>query len=318
MTILVTGMGVVGRLTAEMLLMRGERVIGLDRSPHPPKGLAAEDFTYCRSDVTDGDALSRIVDAHGVSRIVHTAALLSTEIRRDPVEGLRVNILGTACILETARACALDRVVLASSSTIGYAAFASHGPAPIEEDLACRVISERPASVYAVTKLAGEHLGLLYGDLYGLDVVSLRYGAILSPVEGAPTSVPGRLLSLLLDDQRRRVVLDDPLLLWAGGEEFVDPRDCARANLHALDAAAPLQRVYNVATGRCSTLDDFVASVRRVRPNLDVEIPVRPTTGFAGFPLIRPAPSSTEAARRELAFETAYSLEDTIAYCSRD
>ena len=175
--------------------------------------------------------------------------------------------------------------------------------------------------IAAASKIAAEHLGLLYTDLYQLNVIILRYAAVLSAGSEPPTSVPGRLLARLLNGGRegregREVILDDPFLLWAGREEFVDARDCARANLHALDAMTPSQRVYNVATGRSHSLDEFVEAVRFIYPKLRV-LPVHEvTTGFAGFPYTRPAPSDVGAAARELGFRTMYSLEDTIRYCT--
>jgi UDP-glucose 4-epimerase len=319
MTTLVTGAGIIGRLTARLLCERGESVAIADVRPQAERDVAgARGLAYERCDITDRDHLSRIVAAHRVRRIVHTAALLSTAIRKDPVRGVMVNTVGTAAVLDAARMNGVSRVVLASSTTVGYTTFGNRGGGPIEEDFAYRVVSERPASIYAASKIAAEHLGLLYTDLYQLDVIILRYAAVLAAGSEPPTSVPGRLLARLLNGGRedREVILDDPFLLWAGREEFVDARDCARANLHALDATTPSQRVYNVATGRSHSLDEFVEAVRVIYPKLRV-LPVHEvTTGFAGFPYTRPAPSDIGAAARELGFHTMYSLEDSIRYCT--
>jgi UDP-glucose 4-epimerase len=313
MTVLVTGAGVIGSLTAELLAARGERVVTLDvREPaHSPAGSA---FEIC--DVADADALADTIRRHNVEKIVHTAAILSTGIRQDPLAGIRVNVMGTANLLDLARRMGLKRVVCASSTTVAYTSFGAHGPAPIAEDEPLHLVSQRPASIYAAAKLAGEHLALLYRDLYGVDVVSLRYGAVLGGPLDRPTSVPGRLLAVLVAGARsgKTVVLDDPLLLWGGREEFVDARDCARANLCALDAAAPKQGVYNVASGDWHTLPEFIDAVRRCYPALHVEYPAAINTGFAGFPSQRPAPSAIACAQREIGFSAAYGLDAAIAH----
>lgn len=313
MTVLVTGAGVIGGLTAELLAARGDRVAMVDvRAPQRvPDGV---EFEIC--DVADAAALADAIDRHKVEKIVHTAAILSTGIRQDPLAGIRVNVMGTANLLDLARRMGLKRVVCASSTTVAYTSFGAHGPEPIAEDEALHLISQRPASIYAAAKLAGEHLALLYRDLYGVDVVSLRYGAVLGGPLDRPTSVPGRLLSVLVAGARagKTIVLDDPLLLWGGREEFVDARDCARANLCALDAAAPKQGVYNVAPGEWHTLPDFIAAVRRRYPPLKVEYPADIQTGFAGFPHRRPAPSATDWAKREIGFTAAYDLDAAIEY----
>jgi UDP-glucose 4-epimerase len=311
-SVLVTGAGLIGRLTAGRLAARGERVVLADvRHPAAMPGVAC-----VVGDVTDAVALEGIVRGFNVSRVIHTAALLSTGIRADPVAGVRVNVMGTVNVLDVARRCGLGRVVCASSSTVGYTTFGRHSDAPIEEDLPLRLISERPASLYAATKIAGEHLGLLYHDLYGVDVVMLRYAAVLGAAEGAPSSVPGRLLAHLAAGARekRPVVLDDPFMVWGGREEFVDARDCAAANVAALDAQTAVQRVYNVATGGWVSLGEFVEAAQSVLPGLEVMVPPDSGKGFAGFPHVRPAPSDVAAAARELGFRCGFGLAETIAY----
>jgi len=312
-TILVTGAGVIGSLTAGLLINRGERVVIIDicRPKRLPEGVV---FTAC--DVSDGAALADVIRQYDVTRVVHTAAMLSTGIRQDPLAGFRVNVMGSANVLDIARRMDLKRVVCASSTTVAYTAFGDHGPDPVIEDEPLRLISQRPASLYAASKLSGEHLALLYRDLYGVDVISLRYGAVLGGPLDHPTSVPGRLMAELVSGARAgtKVTLSNPVMLWGGSEEFIDARDCARANVCALDAAAPKLGVYNVATGEWYTLSQFIEALRTLYPGLSVEYPEAISTGFAGFPSLRPAPSSVESARRELGFSAKYSLDEAIAY----
>ncbi|WP_322056775.1 NAD(P)-dependent oxidoreductase [Paraburkholderia sp. J63] len=314
MTVLITGAGMIGRLTAAQLRVRGERVVMVDVSPREREELHGAEFELC--DVTDFARLGEVVERHAVTSIVHTAALLSTAIRRDPLAGIRVNTMGTANVLEIARQKQLRRVVLASSTTVMYSAFASLPAAPIPEDFQYRIVSERPASIYAATKVASEHLALAYASLYDLSVVVLRYGAVLGAGAEAATSVPGRLLDCLLKAGRSGAParLDDPILLWNGREEFVDTRDCAAANVAALYAPAPTQRVYNIATGQWFSLDEFIEVVRQRYPSLCIAELRLPEGGFAAFPHVRPAPSDVSAARRELGFEAGYSLADTVAH----
>lgn len=314
MCTLVTGGGLIGSLTAEMLVQRGERVVLADL--RMPDFQRSELLAPVSCDVTDLTVMEALFAEHRIERIVHTAAMLSTGMRRDPRRGVEVNVMGTANVLELARRCAVRRVVVASSTTAGYAGFGRHGTTEIEEDLSLHMISERPASVYAMTKVACEQLALLYNDLYGLDVVILRYGAVMGGDLAAPTSVPGQLLAQLAKAPRTgdSVLVDNPILLWSGTEEFVDARDCARANLRALDAEAPMQRVYNVASGLAVSMPEFLAAAEKTFPGLKTLLPPLPETGFAGFPCIRPAPSSTAAATRELGFSCRYTLEDSLRY----
>lgn len=314
MAVLVTGAGAIGMETAKRLAASGRDVVVADVRPVDPGEGKPDRISFVLCDVLDREALDALVVAHEVDGIVHTAALLSTAIRVDPPKGVLVNTVGTANVLEVARKRGLRRVVVASSTTVGYTTFGIHDARPVEEDFAFRIVSQRPASIYAATKIAAEHLSLVYHDLYGVDVLVLRYGAVLSAGADLTTSVPGRLLATLLAAGKagREAVIDDPFLVWGGKEEFVDLRDCAAANVAALDAARPISRVYNIATGDWHSFDQFCDAVRANYPDLRVRIDVPLEGGFAGFPHLRPAPSDVRLAADELGFKAKYSLRETV------
>ncbi|KVT54130.1 NAD-dependent epimerase/dehydratase family protein [Burkholderia ubonensis] len=316
MTILITGGGLLGRLTATQLHAQGERVLLADVRP-----IAEDDsgLRIVRADVTDWPRLQALIREHRVREIVHTAAMLTPSIRNDPLAGVRVNVMGTAHVLEAARLFALRRVVIASSTTVMYSAFGSLPDTPIPEDFTWRAVSERPASLYACTKVANEQIALAYAHQHRVDVVVLRYAAVLGGNSEAVSSVPGRMLDCLLRAGRegRPARYEDTNLLWGGREEFIDARDCAAATVTALRASDPKKRIYNIATGECVTFDELVALVRRSFPGLRVEGARLPAGGLSGFPFQRPAPSDVSAAARELGFRARYSLADTVAHLAR-
>lgn len=313
MSVLVTGAGLIGCAVAELLLARGEDIVLLDvRQPaHVPAGAR-----FVAADITDATAIDRIVADHGVRDIVHTAAMLSTAMRADPVRGLGVNLLGTANLLQACRQHGLRRIILVSSTTVLYSGFATLGPDPIPEDAALGLVSQRPGSLYAISKLTGEQLALLYRDLYGVDTISLRFGAVVGGRTDAPTSVPGRLFSTLVKaaQDAKPLQIDDPLLIWKGKEEFVDVRDCARAAVCALDAERPQLGVYNIVHPQQWSLDEIIDTVAAIHGPLTVAYDRTVATGFAGFPHVRPAGSSVSAARDELAFTAQHDLADSLAY----
>ncbi len=81
------------------------------------------------------------------------------------------NVLGTVLLYEACRE-NVDRVVSASSSSV-YGG-ASTLPTPEEEE-------KNPKSPYAWQKSASEDIAKLFGDLYGLEIVSLRYFNVFGP-----------------------------------------------------------------------------------------------------------------------------------------
>lgn len=322
MTTLITGAGLIGTLTARHLAERGEKPVLFDVNPQH-EAIAAtlrpHAVPVVAGDIASYEALAAAIEAHGVRRIVHTAAMLTAAIKADPSRGIGVNILGAVNVLEAARKFGLARVVLASSSTVSYAAFNSNPGERYPEDFRMKVLSERPTTFYSATKLAGEHLALIYAADFGVDVVLLRYGAVIGEWAGPNRSIPGRLVRALLVPAMKgeTAVIDDPLLVWKGGDDFVDARDVARANHAALVAPAPRQRVYHVTFGRMHSFDDFVAATRSLNPGFKADIRVTATAGFAGFPAVRPATSDLSAAERELGWRPRHDLAEALAECAR-
>jgi nucleoside-diphosphate-sugar epimerase len=83
---------------------------------------------------------------------------------------LEVNIQGTYCVLEAARHAGVRLVIFASSNhAVGF-----HPAEPAPDDL-----FPRPDTYYGVSKVAGEALGSLYHDRYGLNVLSVRIGTCI-------------------------------------------------------------------------------------------------------------------------------------------
>lgn len=113
--------------------------------------------------VTDLDALTAACD--GVDAIVHLGGL-GGEDTWDRI--LETNIHGTYAVYEAARRTGVPRVIFASSNhAVGF-----HPNQP-----AADYLYPRPDSYYGVSKVAGEALGSLYHDRYGLHVICLRIGS---------------------------------------------------------------------------------------------------------------------------------------------
>eukprot|EP01036_Dinobryon_divergens_P042982 gene42982-57161_t len=273
MATLITGAGLIGCQTAALLAARGEPVVLLDLQPMPVmigSVLPLEQVTVVSGNVCDRAAMLALLQQHRITAVVHTAAALSMAIRQTPTLAADVNLGGTVNLLEAARACGVRRFVLASSTTLYYPTFRRPQTSPIVEDFPFHAVSERPGSLYAASKLAAEYFTQHYADQFGLSVAILRYSAVLGLWAGPNNSVPGRLLATLLGQGavNGRVAVTDPLLLWSGGDDFIDARDVAAANVAALDATALPSRVYTIGSGQLASLGDFVAAARKVRPEL--------------------------------------------------
>jgi UDP-glucose 4-epimerase len=318
MTILITGAGIIGSTTAKLLSDSDIATVLMDKKPDVAAVqsiLRGVKVPIEIADVRDHEMLCQIVDKYGVTNIIHTAAMLSGSIRNDHLTGISTNIMGTANVLETARKRKLRRVVIASSSTVSYSVFDNYS-GPIPEDFSMHVLSQRSLGIYPATKLACEQLALVFRDHYQVDSVCLRYAAVLGDWDGPNNSIPGQLIRAVGAAKRNCGVfsIDDNTLVWNGGEEFVDARDCARANLAALQAASPKTAVYNVSRGTLVTFDDYLKAARAVVPDFRPDIKVKAKGGFGGFPLVRQTPSDVRCAQQQLGFSCRYSLAETLRY----
>jgi UDP-glucose 4-epimerase len=318
MTVLITGAGIIGTTTAKLLAELGTSAVLMDKSPD--KAAVQSILQSARvpletADIRDHEALCAIIDTHGVTDIIHTAAMFSGSIKSDHLAGISTNIMGTANVLETARKRKLRRAVLASSTVVLYPVFNRYS-GPIPEDFEMHVLSERSLGIYPATKLAGEQLALVFRDYYQVDAVCLRYAAVLGDWAGPNNSIPGRLVRAVGAAKKNggRLLIDDNTLVWSGGEEFIDARDCAYANIAALHAASPRNGVYNVCPGSLITFADYLEAARAALPGLLADIKVEANGGFGGFPLIRQTPSDIRLAKQELGFSCRYSLAETLRH----
>lgn len=123
-------------------------------------------------DVTDKQALTRIIHKYKIDTIYHMAALLSGAGELDPDKCWNVNINGLKNVLDIARENKLVRVFVPSS-------IAAFGPdTPRINTPQDTVLS--PTTMYGITKVSGELLGEYYVKKYQLDVRGIRYPGIIS------------------------------------------------------------------------------------------------------------------------------------------
>lgn len=187
--ILITGAaGGVGTLLRPRLARHGRilRLLDVAPVPAPRPGEAAETV---QASVTDLPAVQRACE--GADAVLHLGGL-SGEAPWEQI--LTTNIHGTYAVLEAARRCGVPRVVLASSNhAVGF-----H---PRDGADAPDYLFPRPDTYYGVSKAAGEALGSLYHDRYGLDVVCLRIGSCFE----RPTA-PRQLATWLSPDDCARLV----------------------------------------------------------------------------------------------------------------
>jgi UDP-glucuronate 4-epimerase len=183
------GAGFIGSHLCERLLRSGHAVWAVDsfddfydpaRKRQNVRALAGHpSFRLAEADVCDGAATEAALAAAGagagaVDAMVHLAARVGVRPSiEQPALYSRVNVEGTAAMLELARRLRVPAFVFGSSSSV----YGNAAPVPFSE--ADPVAA--PISPYAATKRAGELLAHAYHHLYSLSVVSLRFFTVYGP-----------------------------------------------------------------------------------------------------------------------------------------
>ena len=292
------GAGFIGSNLTERLLGDGVQVRVLDNlttgfmeNLEPFLG----DIEFKQGDVRDLDTLQDVMD--GVEVVFHQAAMVSVpKSVEDPIEAAMVNDIGTLHVFEAARRTGARRVVFASSCAV-------YGDLPHLPKT--ETMETRPLSPYAAGKLHGETYAFLYSDLYGLDVVCLRYFNVYGPKQD-PTSPYSGVISIFLD----RAVRGELPTIFGDGEQFRDfvyVADVVQANLLAAYRDNITGTVINIGTGNSVTVNSLWETISQF-------------AGVEGEPEraeerpgdIRESVADISLARELLTYEPQYSLEEGL------
>ena len=131
-------------------------------------------FEFVQGDLLDAETLKELFSSVRFDQIIHLAARAGVRPSlQDPALYQRVNVEGTAHLLEIARANKVKKITIASSSSV----YGINSKVPFSEDDPIF----NPISPYAASKLACEALGHVYHHVYGMDVVMLRFFTAYGP-----------------------------------------------------------------------------------------------------------------------------------------
>lgn len=242
---LVTGAyGCIGAWVVHELVRAGREVVTFDLSTEPRRlrlllGDDVDAVPHVAGDLTDGAAFEHALEDHGITNVIHLAALQVPFVRADPPLGARVNVLGTVNVFEAAGRRELGPIVYASSIAALDPDGGTIGP---------------PSTLYGVFKRANEHTARVYFEENGISSVGLRphtvYGvgrdqgvtsapttAMLAAAAGRPYTIP-----------------------YGGACQMQFARDVARAFIEVGDARPSGAEVHNLP-GRRTPIADVIAAI---------------------------------------------------------
>ncbi len=245
MKCLVTGAaGFIGSHLAERLLKDGHSVLGVDaftdyyaralKEGNLQRLQANPSFTFLEADLNTTDLPALIGESEWIFHQAGQAGVRASW-GQDFALYTAANITATQRLLEAAtRAPNLQRFVYASSSSI----YGNARALPVTEETL-----PQPVSPYGVTKLAGEHLCMLYWHNYRVPTVMLRYFTVYGPRQRPDMAFHKFLKALLLDAEF--TVYDDGYQT----RDYTYVADIVEANIQAAQAPDAAGHVFNIAGG---------------------------------------------------------------------
>ena len=264
-TVLVTGAaGFIGSHLCEALLRGGARVVGVDNfdpfyaREHKAANIemvkAVADaspgsFSLTEADLNDADRLGALLAETRPSTVVHLAAKAGVRPSiEDPVGYARANVTATASVMNAAGAHGVERLVIASSSSV----YGNNEKTPFSEDDAV----EHPISPYAATKRACELIAHTHHHLTGMPVAMLRFFTVFGPRQRP---------DLAISKFMRLVAAGKPITMFGDGStsrDYTFIADIVRGILAACDRIGDHgYRIWNLGGDHPMRLDELIAAI---------------------------------------------------------
>ncbi|MBP9218984.1 MAG: NAD-dependent epimerase [Sterolibacterium sp.] len=185
MKVLVTGAaGFIGMHVSQLLLARGDQVIGVDnindyyevalKEARLARLQALPGFRFVRRDIADRDGIAQLFVEERPERVIHLAAQAGVRYSlKNPHAYVESNVTGFLNILEGCRHTGVGHLVYASSSSV----YGGNTRMPFAE----RDNVDHPVSLYAATKKANELMAHTYSHLFGVPTTGLRFFTVYGP-----------------------------------------------------------------------------------------------------------------------------------------
>ena len=262
--ILITGaLGQIGtELTTRLVEIHGaENVVasGLDRWD---KNLTSAGF-YERMDVMNTQLVRQVIKDYEITTVYHLASLLSGTSEKQPLFAWKLNLEPLINFCEMAKEGLLDKIFWPSSIAV-------FGKGIPKTNVGQEVILN-PATVYGISKMAGEKWCEYYFEKYGVDVRSIRYPGLISwktPAGGGTTDYAVEIFYEALEEGKYTSFISEdtamPML-------YMD--DAINATLQLMEAPKEnlsVHTAYNLG-GMSFTPKELAAEIKKEIPDFAID-----------------------------------------------
>ena len=230
--------------------------------------------------IVHGDVLDYPTLCHSMEKadiVVHAAAIAGIDtVIKSPTKTMRVNMIGTANVLEAARENHLkDRFIVFSTSEV----FGSFAFKPTEDSDTVSGSAGEARWTYAVSKLAGEHLSIAYYREYGLPVVGIRPFNVYGPGQTGEGAIQVFIKHALKNEDLEIHGDGSQIRAWCYIDDFVDclmrcmERPEAVGESFNIGNARAVMTTYGLAQTVCRVLNSQSRII--FKPPLSAEVELR-------------------------------------------
>lgn len=260
------GFGLLGSTVTELLHMMGARITLLQRDEVPSSRLweteAAKHINIVRGDFLNYDDVYRAIAEYEVDTVFHLGAQPIAPVgNRAPLPTLKMNIMGTANVLEACRTNPTVKRVLVASSDKAYGA---QPVLPYSEDAPLQ--GRHP---YDVSKSCTDLIAQMYYHTYKLPVAVTRCGNLYGPGDlNWQRIIPETIKHVLHNEQP--VVRSDGKFI----RDYFFVRDAANGYLRIaeeLHRSEIMGQPFNLSTGNGKTVLSIIDDLLRVVGRTDLQ-----------------------------------------------
>ena len=297
------GAGFIGSHLVEELIARGEKVRVLDNfSTGKRRNLEP---WLDRIELIEGSVEDREIcknSVQGVEVVLHQAAVCSVPRSvENPLATNATNVTGTLNLLWACREAGVRRFVCAGSSSV-------YGDSEVLPKV--ETMTPKPCSPYAVSKLVKEHYCIVFCRLYGLETVVLRYFNVYGSRQDADSAYAAVIPSFV-----QALIRGGRAKIYGDGEQsrdFTYVRDCVQANLLACQEVRAVGEVFNIASGRRTTINDLYDRIADLLGSGDRATYETPRRGD-----VRHSLADIGKAKRLLGYDPVYTIDQGLGEAIR-
>ena len=256
--------------------------------------LSKDRITFINGDISDPapvqDALKQ------VEVVFHLAA--DVKIMKsidDPLTNFEVNVRGTLNLLTACVSAKMKRFVYCSSAAV----YGEPKRLPVDEEHPLN-----PESPYAVSKVAAEKYVCAFHKTYGLPTTCLRFFNVYGPRQGR--SEYASVVPAFFNSVRE----GEALTIFGDGEQtrdFMYVDDVVRALEIAATRPSAVGQVFNVATGKSTSINELARLVQEVTGKKVGVVHEKPRAGE-----IKHSWANVERARELLSYATQVNLKEGL------